>query len=203
MMKYVTSAAALLAGAMVGLAPEAEAGPEPYIGEIMVLPYNFCPRGTMAAHGQLLPIAQNSALFSLLGTMYGGDGRTTFALPDLRGRVPVGQGQGPGLNMYQLGQRGGAENTTLTIAQMPSHTHNGGLTATTMQASDGQLKEMSQNRPQAIYRPALKTGNPNAPVTQWPMELGHTGASQPISVVQPYLTLNYCIAVQGIYPSRS
>ena len=109
MIRKFTIAAALTGALMAGTAPAAHAGPDEYLGEIITAGFNFCPRGTLEADGRLLPIAQNSALFSLLGTMYGGDGRTTFALPDLRGRVVVGTGQSPGLTDRRQGERGGAE----------------------------------------------------------------------------------------------
>ena len=96
---------------------------EPFLGQIILVPYNFAPRGWAFCNGQILPIAQNTALFSLLGTTYGGNGQTTFALPDLRGRVAISSGQGPGLSNYDLGQVGGTETETLTINQMPMHAH--------------------------------------------------------------------------------
>ena len=109
MIQKFAMAAALTGALMAGAAPAAHAGPDEYLGEILTVGFNFCPRGTLEADGRLLPISQNTALFSLLGTMYGGDGRTTFALPDLRGRTIIGEGQGPGLSSRRIGQRGGSE----------------------------------------------------------------------------------------------
>jgi microcystin-dependent protein len=120
--KSVIAAAVLAAGSLVHSAP-AQAAVDPFLGEVMLVGYNFCPRGWASTEGQLLAISQNSALFSLLGTIYGGDGRTTFALPDLRSRVPLGQGTGSGLSTVNIGQKGGAEAITQSAGQMPSHTH--------------------------------------------------------------------------------
>jgi microcystin-dependent protein len=195
---------AVAAGGAVGLAglsvaahpTPAYAAFEPYIGEIALFPYNFAPRGWAFCHGQLLSIAQNTALFSLLGTTYGGNGQTTFALPDLRGRVPVSSGQGPGLSNYTLGQSGGSESVTLTQSQMPAHTHSanaasGGGSST---SPDGRVWAASTARDN-VYAGAANT-------TMAVQALGASGGSQPHDNTPPYLTLNYCIALEGIYPSR-
>jgi microcystin-dependent protein len=167
---------------------------EPFIGELRLFPYNFAPRGWAFCNGQLIAISQNTALFSLLGTTYGGNGQTTFALPDLRGRVPVSAGQGPGLSSYSLGQTGGTETVTLLQTQMPAHNHqvavsNGGATA---------------SRPAGNYLAAggsyttPSDGNTLAPTAVTP-----SGGNQPHENTQPYLTLNWCIALEGIFPSRN
>ena len=167
---------------------------EPFLGMIAIYPYNFAPRGWAMCNGQILPIAQNTALFSLLGTTFGGNGQTTFALPDLRGRAPLSQGQGPGLSSYDLGQVGGVESQTLTINQMPAHNHQ-------VHASDG---DATSNKPDGGY---LAQGNqytnvaPN--VLMGPAMIGNTGGSQPFSLLQPYLVLTFCIALEGIFPSRN
>ena len=176
---------------------------EPFLGMIIIVPYNFAPRGWAFCNGQILPIAQNTALFSLLGTTYGGNGQTTFALPDLRGRVPNSSGQGPGLSSYDLGQVAGTESTTLTINQMPSHQH----TYQPQQANsgdpttfdpDGAYPSKSTDQMYSSNAPDVRLGaSPNPPVT------GLTGGSQPFSILQPYLTLNFCIALEGIFPSRN
>lgn len=171
---------------------------EPFVGLIMLFGFNFNPRGWAFCQGQLLPIAQNTALFSLLGTTYGGNGQTTFALPDLRGRAPIGVGQGPGLGAHSQGAQGGSENVTLSQAQMPSHTH-------ALRASSA-----VGNQASPTGNVLANTGNldpeyfDGAPTISMDSEsIGVTGSSQPVSVMQPYLAMNYCIALQGIYPSRS
>ncbi len=179
-----------------------------YIGEIMLVGFNFCPRGTTEANGQLLPISQFTALFSLYGTIYGGDGRTTFALPDLRGRVPVHVGQGPGLSNYLPGQRGGVEAQTLTSQQMPPHQHGVTVTlnGTTAPASSpspaGNLPALSTGA--SLYGTIPSGGSPaamnaaGASVTE-----NNAGGGQPVSTVQPYLALRYCIVLNGLFPPRS
>jgi microcystin-dependent protein len=168
----------------------------PLLGEIIMFGGNFAPRGWALCDGQLLPIAQNSALFSILGTMYGGDGRSTFALPDLRGRTPIHAGNGPGLASYRLGQKGGQERTTLNIAQLPSHNHtfqghidNIGLTEMTLQQGDGEPIMLPT---QGGHEP-LHVGG----------EVLNTGANQPVNNMQPYTTVNYIIALNGTFPSRN
>ena len=195
---------------------------EPFIGQLMTVPYNFPPRGWAFCQGQLLAIAQNTALFSLLGTTYGGNGQTTFALPDLRGRVPIGSGQGPGLSPRTLGEMAGTESTTLTSTQMPAHVHNMASGTSTMNAVN---VKASLQAPAAgaflgrgvdtaptpdsipeIYVPASEAaGKPLIPLAAGNVA-GNTsvaGGSQPFSTMQPYLVLNPCIALEGIYPSRN
>lgn len=169
---------------------------EPFLGMIIIVPYNFSPRGWAFCNGQILPIAQNTALFSLLGTTFGGNGQTTFALPDLRGRVANSSGQGPGLSNYDLGQVGGTESTTLTVNQMPIHNH---MIAPLAFASDG-----DSTTPDGSY-PA-KNGAYNSAqdgTKMGPFPSGNQGGNQPFSLLQPYLTLNFCIAMEGIFPSRN
>jgi len=167
---------------------------EPFLGQIQPFPYNFAPRGWAFCSGQILPIAQNTALFSLLGTTYGGNGQTTFALPDLRGRVPLHFGQGPGLSPYDLGQVSGTETVTLLSTQMPAHNHT--MNASTGEAADtiatGQVLASS-----AIYAP----GSPNTVMSA--QSVGQAGGNQPHPNLQPYLVLNWCIALEGIFPSRN
>jgi microcystin-dependent protein len=170
----------------------------PFIGQIMLVPYNFPPRGWAFCQGQILPIAQNTALFALLGTTYGGNGQTTFALPDLRGRVPISSGQGPGLSNYSLGQLAGTENTTLTVNQMPAHNHTIGASGedgNSANPANRRLAAATGSPPPSIYSNAAADTNLQP--------TGNTGGSQPFSILQPYLTLNYCIALQGIFPSRN
>jgi microcystin-dependent protein len=183
---------------------------------IILVGFNFAPRGWAFCQGQLLPISQNTALFSLLGTTYGGNGVTTFALPDLRGRVPLGFGQGAGLSSYVQGQVGGVENVTLTINQMPIHTHTislGSLQATlkarntpgNTQTPVGNVPAVEAAGVTATYSDQGAnasmaaggidvSGNPTA---------ANTGGSLPTGILQPYLAMNYCIALAGIFPSRN
>jgi microcystin-dependent protein len=169
---------------------------EPFLGEIRMFGFNFAPAGWAQANGQLMPIAQNTALFSLLGTQFGGNGTTTFALPDLRGRVPIHQGQGTSLTDHIVGQKGGAESITLTPAQMPNHTHlleASSVGATTTHPGGAVLAHAKA----AIYAPASNG------ITMNGAAIGHAGSSHPVQVAPPFLTLNFCIALQGIFPSQT
>lgn len=168
---------------------------EPFIAEIRIFAGNFAPRGWAFCNGQLLPISQNTALFSLIGTTYGGDGRTTTALPNLQGRAPMHPGRGPGLTARRLGERGGTETITLSEAQMPNHTHR----------AIGSGEDDNSTLPVNHYYGALST------VYTSPANLGamadgslpNTGGSQPHNNMQPYLAINFIIALVGLYPSRS
>lgn len=166
---------------------------EPFIGQIMMFAGNFAPRGWAFCDGQLLPIAQNTALFSLIGTTYGGDGKTTFALPDLRGRVPLHQGDGPGLSPYRLGERTGGEQVTLTQSNLPAHSHS---FSASNQGADDDVPAGNALAAGQIYQ----GGTPNTPLNA--ATVGSTGGSQPFRVVQPLLAINFVIALQGIFPSR-
>ncbi|MEM7049392.1 MAG: tail fiber protein [Acidobacteriota bacterium] len=167
---------------------------EPFTAEIRIFAGNFAPRGWAFCNGQLLPIAQNTALFSLIGTTYGGDGRSTTALPNLKGRVPMHPGRGPGLTSRRLGQRGGVEMVTLSEAQMPNHTHQ--LIAS---GEDGN----SQN-PQNHHFGAGTDMYANAANLQAAADptLPNTGGSQPHNNLQPFIVMNFIIALVGLYPSR-
>lgn len=166
---------------------------EPFLGQIMIVPYNFAPRGWAFCAGQILPIAQNTALFSLLGTTYGGNGQTTFALPDLRGRVPLGAGQGPGLSNYTLGQVSGTEAETLIISQMPAHTH-----SVKCSSDDADTAKPADN-----FFGNAPSYSTTSDTTMDAAVVGNTGGSQPHNNIQPYLTLNFVIALEGIFPSRN
>jgi Microcystin-dependent protein len=172
---------------------------EPFIGEIKMFGLPFAPRGWALCNGQLLPINQNQALFSILGTTYGGDGVTTFALPDLRGRVPVNFGQDPysGLSV-QLGQKSGEEQHTLTQQEMPAHTHN--VAGSSQTATSNSLEGMTWAVPDAELNNVYST-TINAQMS--PSALPSAGGSQPHSNMQPYTVINFCIALVGIYPSRN
>jgi microcystin-dependent protein len=176
---------------------------EPYIGEIMMWGGNFAPRGWAFCNGQVLSIAQNSALFSILGNAYGGDGQTTFALPDLRGRVPMHWGDGPGLTPRTLGEAAGSEAVTLLSTQMPAHNHTlnaSGANADSDSPQGGLLAQsfdQGNNQSVSTYR----GGNPD--VTLSPLSVGSAGGTQPHDNVQPFRCVTFVIALEGIYPSRS
>lgn len=170
---------------------------DPFIGQIILFAGNFAPRGWALCNGQLLPIAQNTALFSILGTTYGGDGQTTFALPDLRGRVPIHPGQGPGLSPYQLGQRAGTETVTLTTQQMPIHSH--GFTPGC--STDPPNAQSPSNAVPAQLDTQTFGTEPNASMR--PGNSTNAGGSQAHDNVQPYTCVNFVIALEGIFPSRN
>lgn len=172
---------------------------EPFIAEIRIFAGNFAPRGWAFCNGQLLPISQNTALFSLIGTTYGGDGRTTTALPNLEGRAPMHPGRGPGLTDKRLGERGGFETVTLTEAQMPSHRH-------TIRAANSPFGGLQAPNPQRTLNRSGSGNAYHAPTALVPMAsqvLPQTGGSQAHNNEQPYLTMNFIIALVGLYPSRS
>jgi microcystin-dependent protein len=164
---------------------------QPYVGEIRIFAGNFAPAGWMFCEGQLLPISEYETLFNLIGTTYGGDGQSTFALPDLRGRIPMHFGNG-----FTLAETGGVESVTLTVSQIPSHTHS--MLASTdpgsLQTPSGNVTAESANK---IYR----AGNPS--VTLNPNSVGATGGSQPHNNFQPYLCLDFIISLFGIFPSQT
>ena len=170
---------------------------EPYIGEINRFAGSFAPRGWHFCDGTLLQISQNTALFSILGTIYGGDGRVNFALPDLRGRVPLGSGQGPGLSNYTLGQKSGMETVTLNASQTASHSHSlqASIERSTETSPDGTV--LSDPRSDIIYRDNI---TPNVDMSA--AAITNTGSSEPHENRQPYLACYYIIALEGIFPQR-
>lgn len=186
---------------------------EPFIGEIKMFGGNFAPRGYALCDGQLLPINTNQALFSILGTIYGGDGRTTFGLPDLRGRVAMHPGRGPGLTPRQLGQKSGSETVTLSIMEIPSHNHPGTVkvadqNGTTHNASDGYLGrraiDVDANPPETVEMyvpPTTATFGGNRKLDG--VVTNNVGGNQSHQNMQPYQCVNYIIALQGIFPSRN
>lgn len=166
---------------------------------------DFAPKNWAYCYGQLLSIAQNQALFSLLGTTYGGDGRVTFGLPDLRGRMPIGTGQLTGGNNYSLGEMAGSPTVTLTINNLPPHTHNGTVSVSLNgNNADGTTGEPGGNFPGVITN-GYSNGNPDAAMTSptYTGQVGVAGASMPYSTQAPYLALNYVICMYGIFPSRN
>ncbi|MEW9701821.1 phage tail protein [Paenibacillus sp. SI8] len=174
----------------------------PFVGEICIFPFNFTPKGWAICNGQLLPISQNTALFSLLGTTYGGDGKSTFALPDLQGMVPLHAGQGQGLSQYDLGQTGGSENVTLVSNEMPSHSHPllYGTSGGTQESPVGQIWKDTGGRRAGM---AYTTSPSSKPVVMGAGAIVPTGGNQPHNNMQPYLAFNFCIAMQGVFPPRS
>ena len=167
---------------------------DPFLGEIKMCSFNFAPKGWALCNGQFLPINQNQALFSILGTTYGGNGQTSFALPDLRDRVPIHFGQGPGLTLHTLGERSGAASHTLAIAELPAHNH--GVRASTAFGSVVSPAGMYPSRNPA----AIPQYGATADVAMAPLAIGNTGGSQPHDNTQPYLGLNFCIALVGSFP---
>jgi len=172
---------------------------DPFVAEIRIFPFNFAPKGWAFCDGQLLPISQNTALFSLLGTYYGGNGKSNFGLPNLQGSVPIHVGAnqpGPGLSLYDLGETGGADTVTLLLSETASHTHN--ITAQTIDQGDNRIPSPTLNLGNTqMYSNANPSG------TMDPSALSLYGNSQPHNNMQPYLTLNFNIALQGVYPPRS
>jgi microcystin-dependent protein len=198
--------------------------PDPFIGEIRMVGFNYAPQGWALCNGQLLSIQQNTALFSLLGTTFGGDGRTTFGLPDLRGRVPMHQGQGPGLSPYQMGDKGGVESMSLSVSNMPQHFHTVSTTAKAnvnlsipANSNEGDTDVPGNNKVLAKMSKGLSSvnGYTSAPAnTQLQTQsetvdiaintpTTATGGNIPVDVLQPYQVVNFIIALEGIFPSRS
>lgn len=194
---------AALAGSIAWSKPALAA--EPFIGQIQMVGFNFAPRGWAFCDGQLLPISQNTALFSLLGTTYGGDGRTTFGLPDLRGRVAIHPGTGPGLSNYRWGQKGGSETNTLTVNNLPSHNHTATATlhatdtrGNTSAPSDNIIAQKPRDNDFSTNPPDVTMSADSVSVT-----VGNTGNGQAVNNMPPYLGLYHCIALVGIFPSRN
>jgi microcystin-dependent protein len=176
----------------------------PFVAEIRIFPFNFAPKGWAFCQGQLLPISQNTALFSLLGTTYGGDGKSTFGLPNLEGASPLCPGQGPGLSQYFLGQEGGSDYVTLLGSEVPSHPHS--FNADPGNATTGNPAGGAYSAGQWNLAPNSGSVNiyfPAAPDTQLgPNAIGPNAGGQPHNNLMPYLTLSFCIALQGIFPPR-
>jgi microcystin-dependent protein len=174
---------------------------DPFVAEIRIFPFNFAPKGWAFCNGQLLPISQNTALFSLLGTNYGGDGKSNFGLPDLQGSVPLHAGMdgpGPGLENYDLGQAGGTPFVTLLESEIPAHNHH-------VQAETSDTGDVSIPNPAASFAPSdsgtLYQSAANVQLAD--QAIAPAGGDQPHNNMMPYLTLNFCIALQGVYPPRS
>lgn len=170
---------------------------DPFVAEIRIFPFTFAPKGWAFCDGQILPLSQNTALFSLLGTTYGGDGKSNFALPNMQGNAPMHPGQGPGLSLHDLGETGGSETVSLLESEIPSHSH--GMVVSSQLGLEnqptGQLFAMGDGI--NLYGPA------NALTSMADSALAPAGGDQPHNNMQPYLTLNFCIALQGVYPPRT
>lgn len=171
---------------------------DPFIAEIRMLPGNFAPRGWAWCDGQLLPLSQNTALFSLLGTTYGGDGKSNFALPDFRGRAPMHPGQGPGLSLHDLGEQGGSDTVALLESEIPAHTHALRSNAAAANRTSPVGNSLARVAGAAPYAPA---GAPSAQLSS--QALAPAGGAQPHNNLQPYLTVYFNIALQGVFPPRS
>ena len=170
---------------------------DPFVAEIRMFPFNFAPQGWAFCNGQLLPLSQNTALFSLLGTTYGGNGKSNFALPDLQGRAPMMPGQGPGLSLHDLGETGGSEAVYLLESEIPAHSHN--VNAATFDFADSDLPtalNFGKSSGGAIYNTV------GTDVFLNESSLAPQGGDQPHNNMMPYLTVNFCIALQGVYPPR-
>jgi microcystin-dependent protein len=166
---------------------------ETFLGQILMVGFNFAPQGWALCNGQLLPIEEYTALFSLLGTTYGGNGVTTFALPNLQGRVPIHQGESGGTSNYTMGMSGGVENVTLLINNIPAHSHTANCN-TTLGTNSNPAKSFWSEAPSYA-------ASANAEMA--PTAIGTTGGNLPVTVVQPFLCVNFIIALQGIYPARA
>lgn len=172
---------------------------DPFVAEIRIFPFNFAPKGWAFCNGQLMPISQNTALFSLLGTTYGGDGKSTFALPDMQGNVPLGEGQGQGLSERFLGEMSGSETVTLLTSEIPVHSH--GLMSDNEDEAD--LEQPSPEVTLARSKGGFAYNPATSPLTNLAFQaLPPAGGGLPHNNMMPYLTLNFCIALQGVFPPR-
>ena len=172
---------------------------DPFVAEIRIFPFNFAPRGWAWCDGQLLPLSQNTALFSLLGTTYGGNGKSNFALPDLQGRAPMHPGQGPGLSLHDLGETGGSESVALLASEMPSHRHTlGAQTVPLGGSANPDAKTFSRPASGFLYAPGT-----SPQVAMAPEAVAPAGGDTPHNNLQPYLTFYFCIALQGVFPPRT
>ena len=173
---------------------------DPFVAEIRIFPFNFAPKGWAWCDGQLLPLSQNTALFSLLGTTYGGNGKSNFALPDLQGRAPMHPGQGPGLSLHDLGETGGSETVTLLESEIPSHSH--GLRASTQPGEDSDPNS-SEGLARSVGASLYQTVTNSNIVPMAPEALAPAGGDAPHNNLQPFLTFYFCIALQGVFPPRT
>jgi microcystin-dependent protein len=171
---------------------------DPFVAEIRIFPFNFAPKGWAWCDGQLMPLSQNTALFSLLGTTYGGDGKSNFALPDLQGRAPMHPGQGPGLSLHDLGETGGSETVTLLESEIPAHSHTLRALSDPGDLFGPQGRSIARSQNGSAFQNSASNLTPMAP-----QALAPTGGNAPHNNMQPYLTFYFCIALQGVFPPRS
>ena len=199
----ILAASGLAMAGFATISTPAQAQSEPLLGQLMFFGGNFCPRGWGGAEGQLLAINTNQALFSLFGTMYGGDGRTTFGLPDLRGRAPVSQGNGPGIGNYTQGQKGGATAFTLSTLTMPAHNHSGTVAASPTAGDTNQPVRNSF----ALAPTGVKVyldGNPAINnMHAGTLRINNSGGNQAVNKLSPFLVARWCVALVGVFPSRN
>jgi microcystin-dependent protein len=170
---------------------------DPFVAEIRIFPFNFAPKGWALCDGQILPLSQNTALFSLLGTTYGGDGKSNFALPNLQGNAPMHPGQGPGLSLHDLGETGGSDTVSLLESEIPSHSHS---------VAASQQDGLERTPAAQLLATGIGISQYQAPgqlTNLSPNAVAPAGGDQPHNNMQPYLTLNFCIALQGVYPPRT
>ncbi|MGJ3230437.1 MAG: phage tail protein [Oceanicaulis sp.] len=193
----LSGATLLAACALFGAAGPASANPDPFLGEVQLTANSFCPEDWAEANGQLLSIQTNTALFSLLGTYYGGNGVQTFALPDLRGRAIVNWGNAPGIGNYVIGQMSGTPETSLLLVNMPPHNHPLNASNREGTINDPANADIAEFETRQRYTPSAPTD-----ATFGPGVVGVTGGGQPFSIMQPSLAMRYCVALQGLYPSR-
>ncbi len=172
---------------------------DPFVAEIRIFPFNFAPKGWAWCDGQLLPLSQNTMLFALLGTTYGGDGKSNFALPDLQGRAPMHPGQGPGLSLHDLGETGGSDTVTLLESEIPLHQH---VLRASADPANAQIPTAQLTLARSSGGNAYDT-NTNGLVAMSPNALAPAGGDQPHNNLQPYLTFYFCIALQGVFPPRT
>lgn len=177
---------------------------DPFVAEIRIFPFNFAPKGWAFCDGQILPLSQNTALFSLLGTTYGGDGKSNFALPDMQGNAPMHPGQGPGLSLHDLGETGGSETVTLLESEIPAHSHNAMCANNSVNGDkDSPAGNLLATVPLTGSPPAYAPPAGNTVVAMSGNAIAPAGGDQPHNNMSPYLTLNFCIALQGVYPPRT
>jgi microcystin-dependent protein len=174
---------------------------DPFVAEIRIFPFNFAPRGWAFCDGQILPLSQNTALFSLLGTTYGGDGKSNFALPDMQGNAPMHPGQGPGLSLHDLGETGGSDTVTLLESEIPAHSHT--LQSEITDAADNHAPSSAKAMGPSAGGMAYQSNTTQNLVSLADNSLAPAGGDQPHNNLMPYLTLNFCIALQGVYPPRT
>ena len=172
---------------------------DPFVAEIRIFPFNFAPKGWAWCNGQLMPISQNTALFSLLGTTYGGDGKSTFALPNMQGNAPMHPGQGPGLSLHDLGETGGSDTVTLLQSEIPGHSHGLNSSATFAGSANNPAGDVLAKGATGL----LAYAAPGPLVSMSDQALAPVGGNQPHNNMQPYLTLNFNIALQGVFPPRT